>query len=82
MASLIHRWEKCDAQTRRYYEAFVTRDLFDDLVLVTRWGRVGSPLGGSQQQMLMHCDDGPETLLLVDKQRAARGYVRCSPISI
>lgn len=82
MSSRILRWEKHDAGTRRYYEAFVARDLLDDLVLVTRWGRIGSPLGGSQQQILMHCEDADGALARVRKQRAAHGYAPCNPVTV
>ena len=80
--AIIHRWEKRDDKTQRYYEAYVFRDLLDDLFLVTRWGSIGSALGRSQQQPLMHCADGDEALALVDKQRIKRGYARCQSVSV
>ena len=82
MVTTVHRWEKRDNETQRYYEAFVVRDLLGDQVLVTRWGGIGTAHGRSQQRLLTADQDVRAAMSRVDKQRTRRGYARCQPISV
>ena len=65
------RWEKKENQ--RYYEAWVSRDLFG--WVVTRiWGRKGTSLGQVTHRPCDSFNDGKTQVLLIDKQRQQRGY--------
>jgi predicted DNA-binding WGR domain protein len=63
------RWEK----GTRYYQAAISRDLFG-VVVVKRWGRIGTRLGRME---LIPCPDRDRAiseLAAITKRRKARGY--------
>ena len=68
------RWE--NAQTRRYHEALVVKNLFNDWEVFCVWGGIGTRLGGSTVIPLASLDDANITLEKIDARRTQRHYLR------
>jgi hypothetical protein len=68
------RWER--ERDTRYYEVFVERDLFGDLVLTRVWGRKGSALGGMKRLPLASLGEARSALAVVARRRAQHCYER------
>ena len=68
------RWE--NAQSRRYYEAHVIKNLLDEWEVFCVWGGIGTRLGGSTVIPLASLDDANSTLEKIDARRTQRHYLR------
>ena len=74
MASGRWHWEKATERGVRYYEVQIQRDLWDQWVLLRRWGRRGTALG---QTRCIPCNayaDALDQLEKVNQRRLQRGY--------
>lgn len=72
------RLERIDpaANARRYYELRLTRSLFGDVVLVRRWGRIGSPGGRQALEHFESVGAARRAWRLVLRAKRRRGYAR------
>ncbi len=61
-------------EKRRYYRAWLMRDLLGDWVLVRAWGSTESRLGGVKQELMPDYALGKERLRRLDLRRRRRGY--------
>ena len=68
------RWE--NAQTRRYYEARVAKNLLDEWEVLCVWGGIGTRLGGSTVILLASLGDAQITLETINARRTQRHYLR------
>ena len=68
------RWE--NAQSHRYYEARVIKNLLDEWEVLCVWGGIGTRLGGSTVIPLASRDDAKITLEKIDARRTQRHYLR------
>jgi predicted DNA-binding WGR domain protein len=68
------RWE--NAQSRRYYEARVAKNLLDEWEVLCLWGGIGTRLGGSTVIHLASLGDANITLEKIDARRTQRHYLR------
>jgi hypothetical protein len=57
----------------RYYKAFITRDLFD-IVVLCEWGTIGTRLGGSKSYPVSDLSEAGLKMDEIKKRRAQRGY--------
>jgi hypothetical protein len=71
------RWE--NAQTRRYYEARVVKNLFDEWEVFCLWGGIGTRLGGSTVIPVTSLDEAQATLAKIAVKRTKRHYSRVTP---
>jgi hypothetical protein len=60
----------------RYYETHLSRDLFDQWILVTVWGGCGSRRGRLASTGVASYREGLDALREIAERRAARGYQR------
>lgn len=69
------RWEKDKDHCCRYYQAFISKDLFGTWVLVKQWGRVDGAQG--RQITVPYASQAHAKLALseVERRRIARGYI-------
>jgi len=58
----------------RYYQAYLTQDLFGDWALRTVWGGVGSRRGRVRNTGVASYEDGLAQIREIEKRRAQRGY--------
>ena len=68
------RWE--NPQSRRYYEALVSKNLLDEWEVLCVWGGIGTRLGGSTVIPLASLDDANITLEKINARRTQRHYLR------
>ena len=68
------RWER--ERDTRYYEVFLERDLFGDLVLTRVWGRKGSALGSMKRLPVASVAEAQSALAAIAKRRAQHCYER------
>ena len=68
------RWE--NAQSRRYYEAYVIKNLLDEWEVFCVRGGIGTRLGGSTVIPLASLDDANITLEKINAKRTQRHYLR------
>jgi hypothetical protein len=59
---------------RRYYKAFIYRDLLNDLILVRSWGSLDSKRAGNQIDVLSSQTEGKKQIEKIKKRRKARNY--------
>ena len=71
------RWE--NAQTRRYYEARVVKNLLDEWEVFCVWGGIGTRLGGSSVIPVTSLDDAQATLAKIAARRTQRHYLQVRP---
>jgi predicted DNA-binding WGR domain protein len=71
------RWE--NAQTRRYYEARVAKNLLDEWEVLCLWGGIGTRLGGSAVIPLTSLDEAQSTLEKINARRTKRRYSQVRP---
>ena len=71
------RWE--NAQTRRYYEARVAKNLLDEWEVLCVWGGIGTRLGGSTVIPVISLEDAQATLAKINVKRHQRHYSRVTP---
>lgn len=71
---LLLRRIRPEHNERRFYALAVTADLFGNIVLMRRWGRIGT--GGRLREEL-HCDfaSAAESLDRLARKKRRRGYV-------
>ena len=75
----FHQWQQVrweNAQSRRYYEARVIKNLLDEWEVLCVWGGIGTRLGGSTVIPLASLDDAQITLEKIDARRTQRHYLR------
>lgn len=70
------RWERTRNHATRYYQAWITQDLFGTWVVARTWGRKGARLGRMTQTVLNNVEECETFLTTIDKRRRAHGYVR------
>jgi predicted DNA-binding WGR domain protein len=58
----------------RYYQAWLTEDLFGDWTLVTAWGGLGSRRGQARLTAVPSYEDGLARIEEIAKRRRQRGY--------
>ena len=68
------RWE--NAQSRRYYEARVVKNLFNEWEVLCLWGGIGTRLGGTSATPLASLGDAKAIIEKIDARRAKRHYLR------
>ena len=68
------RWE--NAQTRRYYEAQVMKNLFNDREVFCTWGDIGTRLLGSTVIPVSSLEKAQATLAKINGKRQQRHYAR------
>jgi len=68
------RWE--NAQSHRYYEARVVKNLFDEWEVFCLWGGIGTRLGGSTVIPVSSLDVAQATLAKINVKRHQRHYSR------
>ena len=70
------RLERIDraANARRYYELRLTRSLFGEVVLVRRWGRIGTPGGRQALEHFESVGAARRAWRLVLRAKRRRGY--------
>ena len=68
------RWE--NAQSRRYYEARVIKNLLDEWEVLCLWGGIGTRLGGSTVIPLASLGEAKLTLEKINARRTQRHYLR------
>ena len=66
------RWVN-DAKAR-YYQAWLTEDLFGDWTVVTAWGGLGSRRGRARSTAVPSYEDGLARIEEIAKRRRQRGY--------
>ena len=71
------RWE--NAQTRRYYEVRVVKNLFEEWEVLCLWGGIGTRLGGSTVIPLTSLDEAQATLEKINAKRTKRHYSQVRP---
>ena len=71
------RWE--NSQTRRYYEARVSKNLLDEWEVLCVWGGIGTRLGGSAVIPLTSLDEAQATLAKISARRTQRHYAQVRP---
>lgn len=62
-------------QKRRYYRAYLNRDLFGAVFLHCAWGSLDSKQGGERSEVFSHWREARERLEQVGKRRQQHGYV-------
>lgn len=67
----LHEWQS----PLRYYAAYLTWDLFDELVLVMCWGGRTSHRWGSKTVPVESIENGLSQIASLDMRRQARGYL-------
>ena len=67
-------WE--NAQTRRYHEALVVKNLFNDWEVFCVWGGISNRLGGSTMIPVISLDEAQATLAKINFKRLQRHYAR------
>ena len=68
------RWEKRAGKIQRYYQAYVTQDLFETWVLVKGWGGIATRQGRQVTLAFEARNDAEHALLRTAKHRRQRGY--------
>jgi predicted DNA-binding WGR domain protein len=71
------RWE--NAQTHRYYEARVSKNLLDEWEVLCLWGGIGTRRGGSTVIPLASRDEAQKTLAKIAVRRTQRHYSQVRP---
>jgi hypothetical protein len=71
------RWE--NPQTRRYYEAWVLKNLFGDWEVFCVWGGIGSRRGGYRAIPAASNQDALEKMITIDTRRRHRRYFPAQP---
>ena len=71
------RWE--NAQTHRYYEARVVKNLLDEWEVFCLWGGIGTRLGGSTVIPVTSLDEAQATLAKINVRRTQRHYLQVRP---
>lgn len=66
----LHQWRSPE----RYYAAYLTWDLFDDLVLVMHWGGRSSRRSGGKTVPVESLEAGARLLDALHRRRQMRGY--------
>ena len=61
---------------RRFYSAWLERDLLGDWVLIRTWGSLDTRLGRGAQEVVPDYAAGVEALRRLDRRRRRRGYRR------
>ena len=74
------RWE--NAQTHRYYEARVVKNLLDEWEVFCVWGGIGTRLGGSTVIPLNSPDEAQATLAKIEARRTQRHYSQVPALKI
>jgi predicted DNA-binding WGR domain protein len=77
---LHYRWE--NAQTRRYYEAQVVNNLFNEWEVFCLWCGIGTRLGGSTVIPLNSPDEAQATLAKIEARRTQRHYSQVPALKI
>lgn len=62
-------------QKRRYYRAYLCRDLFGAVYLYCVWGSLDSKQGGERSEIFSHWGEALEQMEKVSKRRRQHGYV-------
>jgi predicted DNA-binding WGR domain protein len=62
-------------EKRRYYHAFVLKDLLGDWEVVSAWGALDSQLGGVRRKLVGSREDAEAVMAEIGKRRRRRGYV-------
>jgi hypothetical protein len=78
----FHQWQQVrweNAQTRRYYEARVAKNLLDEWEVLCVWGGIGTRLGGSAVIPLTSLDEAQATLAKINARRTKRHYSQVRP---
>ncbi len=60
----------------RYYVVLVITDLLGDIVVVRRWGGLGSARGGAKNEPAGSMEEASARFERLGKVRVARGYAR------
>ena len=71
------RWE--NAQTHRYYEARVVKNLLDEWEVLCLWGGIGTRLGGSTVIPVSSLDEVQAMLAQIHGRRTKRHYLQVLP---
>jgi WGR domain len=71
------RWE--NAQTHRYYEVRVVKNLFNEWEVFCLWGGIGNRLGGSTVIPVTSLDEAQATLTKIAVRRTQRHYLQARP---
>jgi len=61
---------------RRFYSAWLERDLLGDWVLIRTWGSLDCRLGGWSQALVPDYASGMDALDNLNRRRLRRGYQR------
>ena len=66
------RW--VNDEKARYYQAWLTEDLFGDWTLITVWGGLGSRRGQARSTGVPSYEDGLARIEKIAKRRRQHGY--------
>jgi len=69
-----HYWQWINPDKRRWYAVLVVRDLFDDLVLIRKWGGLDNQRGGEKKEILPPGSDPSDIIGRINRRRKHRGY--------
>ncbi len=72
-----YRWE--NPQTRRYYEALVLKNLFDEWEVWCCWGGIGTQLGGHSVIPVNTLSEAQDVLNHISAKRQSHRY---HPVSV